>query len=1091
MNTNLFRKFLLSAIIFTISISANAADKPDPLFGNLMLGNSAEMVYFYAPNTSSTEATGKIMDFSGETITDEGTRLISDLEADSYKMLDVATGDFNGDGVDEVALCMLLPNGSVRTRMYTISGGTGFGWSCFYDNHLGYSPFDGAKDSYNIRIISGNFDADAKAEFAIALWNSVIPGNLHINIIDDAYPGSMRAAEYSGIVIDPGMTDAAKFDIAAGDFSGNGIDEIIVAHGKWQTSSDFRLQAQLFECDLPNDTIYGRGWNSNVYQYNPGGNGTGEGNFIERIALTTGDFDGDMLDEAILGFQYVDGDWFEVGWWCPWSYRAIYYFNLQPLHISPALDTIICNTSNRVQHNTGWIYDPVYPQCVSSPYYVNANGQAMAVAAGDLNLHPGGRDEIAWTYHGHMRLYKCTGIDSELGFEQILDYGISTKYADAGIHTLAIADMDVNPEDSVWLPELILHDWGGSGGTQRLRVFRPTFDTEHNINGLNIIDEASGGFGFYGPVAIATGDFDGDAVRLGWPPLHYVTDSVSQPIVILHSPPVHFDILGDTMDICGCFGDDAASCEFFTSFAQTQSTEYNFQTEIKTDWGVGAKVSCSTGFMGYAVQASFSADYGSNFSKQSGNVFSKTTRDSISTSMCTDWALSSKLTYEIWEYPIYWNGGNDSDHIVIVKPLGDTYTWSPLSYLYDRGITPYHETGNILSYPVFQDSLDLLSLPYVDEVIRVFDARTIAEGGTHNCDITFDSLTQTAITEGWDVDFNVEASVSALSYSVGVNGSYGRGEVCTHSSNVGQAMSMHGQLGSFDSDLYHAPYEIMPCLYINTKGSLVFDFGVKPVIDMIEFTIWQNEYMSLPDLAFIKPRRFSLSSDVQIYTPEIIFTPPRPHIEDTVNIAVKVHNFSLLDLNDDFDIRLYLGDPDAGGSQIIGTLGETSITFPGGIDVRDEVSTQLKWVVPAGTPQESRIYVVIDPENDILEIHENNNKGWNRLFVPDGVIVDVDDELNPNLIPEEFHLHANYPNPFNPITTIGYSLPTRTDVEMTIYNILGRKVTTLVDENRPAGYHLVQWNGTNAKGHEVSSGIYFYRIEAGEYVETKKMLFLK
>ena len=91
-----------------------------------------------------------------------------------------------------------------------------------------------------------------------------------------------------------------------------------------------------------------------------------------------------------------------------------------------------------------------------------------------------------------------------------------------------------------------------------------------------------------------------------------------------------------------------------------------------------------------------------------------------------------------------------------------------------------------------------------------------------------------------------------------------------------------------------------------------------------------------------------------------------------------------------------------------------------------------------------------------------------------------------NHLPSEFRLYGNYPNPFNPITTIQYELPQRSDVQITIYDLIGREVTTLVSEIQDAGYKLVKWDATN-----VSSGMYFYQIRASDYTQTKRMLLLK
>jgi hypothetical protein len=89
-------------------------------------------------------------------------------------------------------------------------------------------------------------------------------------------------------------------------------------------------------------------------------------------------------------------------------------------------------------------------------------------------------------------------------------------------------------------------------------------------------------------------------------------------------------------------------------------------------------------------------------------------------------------------------------------------------------------------------------------------------------------------------------------------------------------------------------------------------------------------------------------------------------------------------------------------------------------------------------------------------------------------------------IPSHFALYDNYPNPFNPVTHIAFSIPTQNRVRLSVWNALGEKVTTLVDEVRPAGKYTALFNAS-----EFSSGVFFYKLEAGSYTLTKKMVFLK
>ncbi len=96
-----------------------------------------------------------------------------------------------------------------------------------------------------------------------------------------------------------------------------------------------------------------------------------------------------------------------------------------------------------------------------------------------------------------------------------------------------------------------------------------------------------------------------------------------------------------------------------------------------------------------------------------------------------------------------------------------------------------------------------------------------------------------------------------------------------------------------------------------------------------------------------------------------------------------------------------------------------------------------------------------------------------------------------NNFSKTFRLHQNYPNPFNPTTNIGFTISDFGFVELSIYDISGRLVKTLMNESRQAGEYSVQWDATNAVGEKVASGVYFYRLKAGSFVETRKMLLIR
>ena len=93
--------------------------------------------------------------------------------------------------------------------------------------------------------------------------------------------------------------------------------------------------------------------------------------------------------------------------------------------------------------------------------------------------------------------------------------------------------------------------------------------------------------------------------------------------------------------------------------------------------------------------------------------------------------------------------------------------------------------------------------------------------------------------------------------------------------------------------------------------------------------------------------------------------------------------------------------------------------------------------------------------------------------------------------PRTFALGQNVPNPFNPVTVIRYQLPHAADVKIDVFNIAGRLVKTIVDEHQEAGYKEGAWDGTNEAGEKVASGVYMYRMEAGDYTSKRTMVLLK
>ena len=120
-----------------------------------------------------------------------------------------------------------------------------------------------------------------------------------------------------------------------------------------------------------------------------------------------------------------------------------------------------------------------------------------------------------------------------------------------------------------------------------------------------------------------------------------------------------------------------------------------------------------------------------------------------------------------------------------------------------------------------------------------------------------------------------------------------------------------------------------------------------------------------------------------------------------------------------------------------------------------------------------------------MDLNENESEYSEEVNVTLLSLVDV------HGLPETFALHQNYPNPFNPSTTIRFDLPEASNVSLIIFDMMGREVATLMSGQVDAGYHFIQWDGTNSIGSSVAAGVYIYTIQTGKHRDVNKMIYLK
>ncbi len=111
------------------------------------------------------------------------------------------------------------------------------------------------------------------------------------------------------------------------------------------------------------------------------------------------------------------------------------------------------------------------------------------------------------------------------------------------------------------------------------------------------------------------------------------------------------------------------------------------------------------------------------------------------------------------------------------------------------------------------------------------------------------------------------------------------------------------------------------------------------------------------------------------------------------------------------------------------------------------------------------------------------------MYIIDNTLTAISEDNE--TIPKEFVLHQNYPNPFNPNTTIGYQMPQQSYIRIEIFNLLGQRVRTLVNDVKEPGFCQAVWDGRNDSGARVGNGVYLYRMVAGDYVLVRKMILMK
>jgi hypothetical protein len=903
-----------------------------------------------------------------------------------------------------------------------------------------------------VLIQSGNFDHDEQKEIALAYWAD--NGNVRILVYDVS---DTLEITFLGEVMDQEITNPPAyglcedqlqlFDIECADFNGDNIDEILLA-GRVGSGEGWELFTNIYQWDtlatqlvLKSDTVL---YSREDIAYDIANLNIATGNFI------TGEKEAGVIS-FLLYIPTVDVD--------------------DPDTLSNIL--IPFETDESLENFT--IGEPVY-QKQDTLLATCWNSWLSTLICQDVNNDD--LDEIISSYSMAWQwtadIYKTLKIFKGTEGPGLTVWADLSELDEEYLGLLSVGDVRIDTAETDPRMELVIQISS--------HMYEILYDVSGDFVNLEFLDEMVPIDGWSNTEPVQTAELDLD-IRLG-KPARYSLTKILQPLVILNAPPIHFDVLGgESYDVSLSYNENEG--QFISHYEKESSQSTEVTSEFTQDWGTSQTLKAGGSAWGVSVSAYLTTKYGKRFSESGGH--STTVTVSIAVDAREDDRIyATVVDYDLWEYPVY--GNNElRGHVMVVRPNVSENRWFPSKSWSGYSYIPLHEVGNILSYreyPLLTDN------PEVDEKIKgdynnsfVLDANS-----SYDWSLQFDDFetNQASTSKSYSREWGVDVDVWGSGYSL--NSSYSKDEIHTHKTDVSSGLNLSVHLDGIDMGLGEVSYTVTPYAYWSTNGALVVDYAVKPELapPLGTPTWWQVHYGELADPAFILPWRydpekgFTLQDEVKrMQTKDILFLPSNPEAGDIILIRARVHNFGLIPTPGLMSVKFYIGDPDSGGTLIVGTGGEEEVFTESAIPARGSRLVEMHWQVPEGAT-DARIYAVIDQDDVLPEIHENNNKSWAILGLSDAT--SISGKVN---IPLDYSLKQNYPNPFNPETIIEFSLPVAQKVRLDIFNTLGQRVVKLLDKNFKAGKHVCRFDARN-----LASGVYFYRIMAEKFIQTRKMILL-
>ena len=1060
----MFTKITISIfIIFSLILSSEVysqANETDPLSRVKDLVNSDEIVMLHSqtvgsdPNNQNTRS--RIFDIDLFQI-DPNLKLVpKPLQTDSIvtgnKRMAVVGGNFLGAQYKHLVTAWTGTNNSIRIMIPQINSGT-LSWPSANRLVLSNATMPSSRSPKTpVRLAAGNFYGDPKEEFVLGYVGADSTVKLKMFTVNSGLvPLKGDSINNEKLYFPNTGSKLDAFDMCSGDFDGDGYQDLALILVKKISAGSWSVSVRIYKISSTGAFIpKGTANIFNMPSYN-----------ISNIQISASakDFNYDTIDELVAGYAFTHNTSGQPG-----TYIDI-------VQVKDTLNTIVANSTRRATLD------------------ISNFGQSnpFDVSAGDLNGD--GTNDIAVGTRNQLYAYSVsqTTLIPVLKISGPTIYGWENAGTDYSQKILTTGDLDYNRKADI---VAIGQPYDLDNNTQFFNIY--VYEANAAMTAFTLkarkenYDAAplDGNTGNLRQFTVALGDFNGDRVRLG-AANHFTKTFIKQPLVILNTPPIHFDKFegsSTTYDLSGCYPN--MGCGFSADYVQSTTLDTTIEVQVHKDWGVSASLSGGINAFGIGVQASIKGSYDEGFGNVNGSGSSIRVTEGRRAEG-GDWTFNIVNDYDFYEYPVYDSLNVFRGNVLVVVPGPTTKLWveSKDDFVIGNIYRPEHEVGNILSYK------DTASLSEdTAQLIYSFNPQTVGSSGSSFTELNIDNFTSNGADTSRKVGVEVGASVGGWGIEVGVTGNYSSSQISSVTTKVSSSMLLRGDYGHLNPPFNNSQntYYIAPYAYWAKNGALVYDYKVN--INNNPNSFWNLNYGNKTDPTFSLPWRLDPEKGIPLpgndstyifRSKDIRISKVAPVPGDTITIKAKVSNYGLLNLTSNVVVRFYKGNPYQGGVQI----GQTTIT--GGIQSRRSKYASIPWTVPAATPGNTRMYVVIDPDNAITnEVHESNNRGWAPLS--DFSTITGLSSNSENQIPDNSELLQNFPNPFNPVTTITFKTSSAGQVSLKIFDIAGREVKTLVSQKLNAGSYNINWNAS-----DFTSGVYFYQLTSQNYIETKKMMLIK